>query len=73
MRSPDLNPIEQLWDMLKQRLKRCDSPPRSLKELNDANQLEWHELPEEASQNLTFHLTWLMQEISQKVGTNTRY
>ncbi|GBN33639.1 hypothetical protein AVEN_50036-1 [Araneus ventricosus] len=40
--SPDLNPIENLWDMLEERVKRRNKHPRNLVDLRDQILREWH-------------------------------
>uniref|UniRef100_A0A4W6FIN2 Tc1-like transposase DDE domain-containing protein n=1 Tax=Lates calcarifer TaxID=8187 RepID=A0A4W6FIN2_LATCA len=44
--SPDLNPIEHIWDQLKQRLDDRTPPPRDLAELRVALVEEWNALPQ---------------------------
>uniref|UniRef100_A0A3P8TXJ3 Tc1-like transposase DDE domain-containing protein n=1 Tax=Amphiprion percula TaxID=161767 RepID=A0A3P8TXJ3_AMPPE len=44
--SPDLNPIEHVWDQLKQRLDARTPPPRDLAELHVALVEEWNALPQ---------------------------
>uniref|UniRef100_A0A3B4ZY06 Tc1-like transposase DDE domain-containing protein n=1 Tax=Stegastes partitus TaxID=144197 RepID=A0A3B4ZY06_9TELE len=44
--SPDLNPIEDVWDQLKQRLDDRSPPPRDLAELCVALVEEWNALPQ---------------------------
>uniref|UniRef100_A0A671UTD5 Tc1-like transposase DDE domain-containing protein n=1 Tax=Sparus aurata TaxID=8175 RepID=A0A671UTD5_SPAAU len=44
--SPDLNPIEHVWDQLKQRLDDRTPPPRDLAELRVALVEEWNALPQ---------------------------
>uniref|UniRef100_A0A665T358 Tc1-like transposase DDE domain-containing protein n=1 Tax=Echeneis naucrates TaxID=173247 RepID=A0A665T358_ECHNA len=44
--SPDLNPIEHVWDQLKQRLDDRTPPPHDLAELHVALMEEWNALPQ---------------------------
>jgi transposase len=46
-RSPDLNPIEHLWDDLKRRVRARDSAPTTLQELQDAALEKWDRIPQE--------------------------
>ena len=46
-RSPDLNPIEHLWDILNQRVHRkyTYTPPQTLPKLLTVLQHEWQNIP----------------------------
>ncbi|GFV58033.1 transposable element Tcb2 transposase [Trichonephila clavipes] len=46
-RSPDLNPIEHVWDYLGRRLTACTLPPVTLRELRLALQDEWAAMPQQ--------------------------
>lgn len=46
-RSPDLNPIEHLWDELKRRVRSRDAAPATLQDLQDAVIEEWGNIPQE--------------------------
>ena len=50
--SPDLNPIEHLWEHLKKRLGDYERPPGGILELWDRVQVEWERIPVEVCQNL---------------------
>ena len=50
--SPDVNPIEHLWDHLKQRLQEYDEPPKGVLELWKRIEVEWEKIPAEVCQNL---------------------
>ncbi|XP_055932741.1 uncharacterized protein LOC129962771 [Argiope bruennichi] len=43
--SPDLNPIENLWDELDRRIKRCDNRPKSVKERTCLLHAGWEKIP----------------------------
>ena len=43
--SPDLNPIEHLWDKLERRIRQQDPPPTSEKKLAEILQKEWKKIP----------------------------
>lgn len=50
--SPDLNPIENLWSIVKRRLGNFDEAPNSIHELWERVQISWEEIPVETCQNL---------------------
>lgn len=51
-RSPDLNPIEHVWDMLGRRVARRQMAPRSIPELREALVQEWQNIPQPLLDNL---------------------
>ncbi|GFV17437.1 transposable element Tcb2 transposase [Trichonephila clavipes] len=51
-RSPDLNPIEHLWDYLGREVAALNPPPRSLHELKQGLLCIWSSLPIPVSDNL---------------------
>ncbi|GFX15270.1 transposable element Tcb2 transposase [Trichonephila clavipes] len=51
-RSPDLNPIEPLWDYLGREVAALNPPPRSLHELKQGLLCVWSSLPIPVSDNL---------------------
>ncbi|GFW71038.1 transposable element Tcb2 transposase [Trichonephila clavipes] len=51
-RSPDLNPIEHLWDYLGREVAALNPPPRSLHELKQGLFCVWSSLPIPVSDNL---------------------
>ena len=50
--SPDLNPIEHLWNYIKRKLKEYKEPPTGVHELWDRVQVEWEKIPKEECQKL---------------------
>ena len=44
--SPDLNPIEHLWDELGRRVRRRVNPPESIDQLQRALTDEWNNIPQ---------------------------
>ncbi|GBO42020.1 hypothetical protein AVEN_38796-1 [Araneus ventricosus] len=68
-KSPDLNPIENLWDMLKRRVKRRNQHPRNLVDLRDQILSEWLKLDATYLQNLVDSLPNRIQAvIKSRVG-----
>ena len=43
--SPDMNPIESLWDILEKRINARSNRPKNLRELKEVLLQEWNELP----------------------------
>lgn len=50
--SPDLSPIEHLWDILKRRLEKRQQKPRNRQQLMEALQDEWQRVPQIQIQRL---------------------
>ncbi len=50
--SPDLNPIEHLWDVVKREIRIMDVQPTNLQRLRDAIMLIWTKISEECFQHL---------------------
>ena len=44
--SPDLNPIEHVWDSLDRRLRRRPNPPANVNKLRQALIQEWNNIPQ---------------------------
>ena len=44
--SPDLSPIEHLWDILNSRVRRLPQPPTTLQALCEALISEWNAIPQ---------------------------
>ncbi|GFY10336.1 DDE_3 domain-containing protein [Trichonephila clavipes] len=54
--SPDLNPIEHVWDMLGRRIAARQPPPTCLPELRRALLCEWCNIPQDQIDNLILHM-----------------
>ena len=70
-RSPDLNPIEHVWDILGRRMQH--RAPQSLNELFDALEEEWHAIPQEDLDALIASMPRRVGAVISKKGGNTRY
>ncbi|CAH2002088.1 unnamed protein product [Acanthoscelides obtectus] len=46
-RSPDLSPIEHVWDMMGRRLVNLQRPPQTLEALREELVVAWNEIPQE--------------------------
>ena len=51
-KSPDLNPIEHLWDELDKRVRQRQPPPQTLDQLRQILQQEWRTIPRNNVRNL---------------------
>lgn len=71
--SPDLNPIEHLWDELDRRVRRRDNPPSSVPELEQALLQEWNNIPQMTVNNLINSMTRRVQSALDANGGHTRY
>lgn len=72
-RSPDLNPIEHVWDMLKRKVRARPNPPETLRDLNTAILGEWDNISQIHIKNLIQSMPDRMQAVIQARGGNTRY
>ncbi|GFX47198.1 DDE_3 domain-containing protein [Trichonephila clavipes] len=55
--SPDLNPIEHVWEMLGRRIAARQPPPTCLLELRRAMLDEWCNIPQDLIDNLILSMT----------------
>ena len=56
--SPDLNPIEHVWDSLDRRLRCRPNPPANVNELRQALIQEWNNSPQSEINTLVNSMRW---------------
>ena len=71
--SPDLNPIENLWSMLKLQLKNRKKKPRSEAELWKQVQEEWKNLKADLLKGLADSMPQRCQDVIAVHGRSTRH
>lgn len=71
--SPDLNPIEHLWDELKRRIRARLHTPNSIPELIVAVEEEWFNIPQETIANLIRSMPNRMRDVIRARGGHTHY
>lgn len=71
--SPDLNPIEHLWDQLKRRVRETQDNIHSQRQLIDALVRCWEEIPQENIQHLVESMPSRLRECLTNRGGHTRY
>lgn len=70
--SPDLNPIEHVWDMMGRRLRSRQRQPSNLEELGLALNEIWHEIPQDMIR-VCINMPARLAEVIRRRGGNTRY
>ena len=71
-KSPDLNPIEHLWDNLDQRVRRCPILPPSVIQLRKAVIWEWNKIPQAEINTLIRSMRQRCQASLHADGGHTR-
>ena len=71
--SPDLNPIEHLWEHLKRQLCKYSNPPRGAHELWDRLVDKWNGIGPEVCQNLIESMPRHIQAVIKAKGGHTKY
>jgi DDE superfamily endonuclease len=71
--SPDLNPIEHLWEHLKCQLLKYDTPPKGMHELWDRLEEEWDKISPEVCQNLIKSMPRRIKAVIRANGGHTKY
>ncbi|GFT14602.1 DDE_3 domain-containing protein [Trichonephila clavipes] len=71
--SPDLNPIEHLWDMLGRRIAAHQPPPTYLPELRRALLDEWCNIPQDQIDNLILSMPRRCKACIASSGRHTLY
>ena len=71
--SPDLNPIEHLWDQLKQRIDRQVQNNTTLAQVEQIAIQQWHAIPMHRIRRLIRSMTTRVRECVQSNGAYTHY
>jgi hypothetical protein len=71
--SPDLNPIEHLWDHLKKLLGGYKEPPKGILELWERVDKEWNGIKAEVCQNLIESMPRRVEAVIKAKGGYTKY
>lgn len=72
-RSPDLNPIEHIWEQLQSRVQARQVPPGTRVELRTALLEEWQAIPQQNIQNLISSMHRRCEAVIRVRGGNTDY
>lgn len=72
-RSPDLNPIEHMWDMLSRRVRRRPHPPENVQNLTNALVQEWQAIPQNDIRRIIRSMSRRCQEGVNARGGHTSY
>src|SRR3979490_2242067 len=73
LQSPDLNPIEHLWDHAKNRLKEYPTPPKGVWQIWERVEEVWNNIPPELCQNLIESMPRRLEAVIKAKGGNTKY
>ncbi|GFV24617.1 transposable element Tcb1 transposase [Trichonephila clavipes] len=71
--SPDLNPIEHVWDMLRRRIAARPRPPATVQDLEIALLEEWNSIPQSLIDNLIASMANRCAAVSAVRGDHTPY
>ena len=71
--SPNLNPIEHIWDMLGRRMQVREPPVQNIRQLEAALHQEWQQLSQQDIQRLTGGMRRRVEAVIQARGGYTRY
>lgn len=71
--SPDMSPIEHLWDDLDRRVRQRDPVPENVRQLRVALQEEWNNIPQATIDNLVNSMRRRCVALRAANGGHTRY
>ncbi len=72
-KSPDLNPIEHLWDALDKRVRSRNPAPQNLRQLQQALEQEWGRIPQARIRRLVASMPRRVGSVLQANGGHNRY
>ena len=72
-KSPDMNPIEHLWDTLERRVRKRRHQPRNVRELQNALMDEWNNITRQEIRKLTTSMRRRCTALVNANGGHTRY
>ena len=71
--SPDLNPIENIWGLIKQRLRKLHLAPKNLDDVYDFIKREWESLRKEYLLTLVHSMPSRIEAVIKNKGYATKY
>jgi len=71
--SPDMNPIEHVWNHVDMRIRARSQQPRNMAELRIAIEEEWYSTPVEYIQNLYDSMQRRVDALYKAKGSFTKY
>ena len=71
--SPDMNPIEHVWDFIGRKINQRNPKCQNIDELRTAILQEWQQFPQERLRRLVRSMTRRVTELHNKRGGYTRY
>ena len=71
--SPDLNPIENLWDELDDKIRKRQTPVRSVSELKEALFVGWSQIDPLTCKNLVASMSRRINAVIDAKGGHTKY
>ena len=71
--SPDLNPIEHLWDVMDRQVRSTAAPPRNLQDLKDLLLMFWCQIPQDTFRGLVESMPWRVGAVLAANGGPTAY
>ena len=71
--SPDLNPIEHLWNVLKSRIQQRSPLPRNLEQLKQAIYEEWNAIDSSIPRKLVASMRWRIRSVIFHKGFKSEY
>lgn len=71
--SPDLNPIENVWAIIKMRLNTRAVRPRTIADMNAAVREEWDAIPHETIRDIINSMPGRVQALIDAQGRHIRY
>lgn len=71
--SPDLNPIEHIWDVLERKVRARNPLPKNIEELWEILQEEWFKIDDHVYQNLVNSMPRRVAAVIDSNGNPTKY
>ncbi len=71
--SPDMNPIEHVWDYIGRKINEREPPCQDINELRATLIQEWRQFPQNRLRRLVQSMRRRVQELHRKRGGYTRY
>lgn len=72
-KSPDLNPIENVWGLMLKIIHQHDFRPRNQEELQQKIMQAWDHIDNQLTQNLVFSMPRRLQSVLENNGSITKY